>query len=158
QFFQESFDELQKRMEDSFGAGGDGDIRDDIRWLVDSARGNIDGYKDAMDAFRSELEKQGLQLPDMDAGRKAEARGIGRMTQDSAERLEGLMTVQVDRLSTLVTYAKQTDDYQRDARVYFATMIRQIDRIAANSDYLRKLDNIATDMYRVAQDGIYLKK
>lgn len=158
QFFQESFDELQKRMEDSFGEGGDGDIRDDIRWLVDSARGNIDGYKDAMDAFRSELEKQGLQLPDMDAGRKAEARGIGRMTQDSAERLEGLMTVQVDRLSTLVTYAKQTDEYQRDARVYFATVIRQIDRIAANSDYLRKLDNIATDMYRVAQDGIYLKK
>ncbi|MDN4753622.1 hypothetical protein QYZ87_03635 [Porphyromonadaceae bacterium W3.11] len=158
QFFQESFDELQKRMEDSFGAGGDGDIRDDIRWLVDSARGNIEGYKDAMDAFRSELEKQGMQLPDVDAGRKAEARGIGRMTQDSAERLEGLMTVQVDRLSTLVTYAKQTDDYQRDARVYFATMIRQIDRIASNSDYLRKLDNIATDMYRVAQDGVYLKK
>lgn len=158
QFFQESFDELQKRMEASFGDGGDGDIRDDIRWLVDSARGNIDGYKDAMDAFRTEMEKQGLQLPDMDAGRKAEARGIGRMTQDSAERLEGLMTVQVDRLSTLVTYAKQTDEYQRDARVYFATMIRQIDRIAANSDYLRKLDNIATDMYRVAQDGIYLKK
>ncbi|MDD7438576.1 MAG: hypothetical protein PUK66_07090 [Bacteroidales bacterium] len=158
QFFQQSFDELQRRMEESFGADGDGDIRDDIRWIVDSTKGNIDKYKEAMDAMREEMERQGLQLPDMDASRKAEARGIGRMTQDSAERLEGLMTVQVDRLSTLVTYAKQTDDYQRDARVYFATMMRQIDRIAANSDYLRKLESIASDMYRVAQEGIYIKR
>lgn len=158
QFFQQSFDELQRRMEASFGADGDGDIRDDIRWIVDSTKGNIDKYKEAMDAMREEMERQGLQLPDMDASRKAEARGIGRMTQDSAERLEGLMTVQVDRLSTLVTYAKQTDDYQRDARVYFATMMRQIDRIAANSDHLQKLESIASDMYRVAQEGVYLKR
>lgn len=158
QFFQKSFDELQRRMEASFGADGDGDIRDDIRWIVDSTKGNIDKYKEAMDAMREEMERQGLQLPDMDTSRKAEARGIGRMTQDSAERLEGLMTVQVDRLSTLVTYAKQTDDYQRDAKVYFATMMRQIDRIAANSDHLQKLESIASDMYRVAQEGICIKR
>ena len=158
QFFQESFDELQRRMEKSFGIGGDGDITDDIRWLVGAAKGNIEGYKQSMDAFRAELERQGMRLPDRDVGRKAEARGIGRMTQDSAERLEGLMTVQVDRLSTLVNYAKQADDYRRDVRVYQATIIRQIDRIAANSDYLRKLEGIANDLYRLNQEGIYLKK
>lgn len=157
QFFQQSFDELQRRMQESFGDNGDGDIRDDIRWVVGQAKGNIERYKDAMDAMRAEMEREGMALPD-DTSRKAEARGIGRMTQDSAERLEGLMTVQVDRLSSLVTYAKQTDDYQRDAKVYFATMMRQIDRIAANSDYLRKLESIASDMYRVAQDGIYIKR
>lgn len=160
QFFQKSFDELQERMKASFGAGGDGDIRDDIRWVVGQTKGGIEDYKRAMDVMREEMEKQGLQLESgsQDTSRKAEARGIGRMTQDSAERLEGLMTVQVDRLSSLVTYAKQTDDYQRDARVYYATMIKQIDRIASNSDYLRKLESIASDMYRVAQEGIYIKR
>lgn len=160
QFFQKSFDELQERMKASFGAGGDGDIRDDIRWVVGQTKGGIEDYKRAMDVMREEMEKQGLGLESesLNSSRKAEARGIGRMTQDSAERLEGLMTVQVDRLSSLVTYAKQTDDYQRDARVYYATMIRQIDRIASNSDYLRKLESIASDMYRVAQEGIYIKR
>lgn len=160
QFFQKSFDELQERMKASFGAGGDGDIRDDIRWVVGQTKGGIEDYKRAMDVMREEMEKQGLELESesLNASRKAEARGIGRMTQDSAERLEGLMTVQVDRLSSLVTYAKQADDYRRDTRVYQATIMRQIDRIAANSDYLRKLESIASDMYRVAQEGIYIKR
>lgn len=157
-FFKQSFDEFQRRLEDSFKTDGDGDIRDDIRWIIDQTKGNVDNYKRAMDTMRAELERQGLQLPDADAGRKAEARGIGRMTQDSAERLEGLMTIQADRLSSLVVYAKQADDYHRDARVYFAAMMRQVTRIADNSDYLRKLESIASDLYRINQDGIYIKK
>lgn len=159
QYFQKYFDELQKRMEASFGAGGDGSIVDDIIWFSRIYREGVDAYSEAMKEAQEELKKQGFEAPLGEVGgRRAVAKGIARADQDSIDELNGRMTVVVDRLNTLVLYRKETRAFEGDVRQFHSALIRQVDRIAEHTEFLKRLANIERDIYLIREEGLTVKR
>lgn len=157
QYFQKYFDELQSRMEDSFKEGGDGTIVDDIIWFSRIYREGIDAYTEEMRKAQEELEKQGFKAPDDVGGRKAVAKGLARADQDSIDEFNGRMTVAVDRLNTLVIYSREARAHEESVRQFHTILMNRVDRIAENSDFLKRLESIDREMYRLAQEGVKLK-
>lgn len=157
QYFQKYFDELQSRMEDSFKESGDGTIVDDIIWFSRIYREGIDAYTEEMRKAQEELEKQGFKAPDDVGGRKAVAKGLARADQDSIDEFNGRMTVAVDRLNTLVIYSREARAHEESVRQFHTILMNRVDRIAENSDFLKRLESIDREIYRLAQEGVKLK-
>lgn len=157
QYFQKYFDELQSRMEDSFKESGDGTIVDDIIWFSRIYREGIDAYTEEMRKAQEELEKQGFKAPDNVGGRKAVAKGLARADQDSIDEFNGRMTIAVDRLNTLVIYSREARVHEESVRQFQTILMNRVDRIVENSDFLKRLESIDREMYRLAQEGVKLK-
>lgn len=158
QYFQKYFDELEERMKMSFDAGGDGTIVDDIIWFSKVYRQSVGAYSEEMKKAQEELKKQGFENPFDAVGRKAVAKGIARADQDSIDDLNGRMTVVVDRLNLLVSYRKGVEAFERETRLFQSSLMRQVDRIAENTDFLRELSSIKSDIFRLRQEGVRIKR
>ena len=91
-------------------------------------------------------------------GRKAVAKGIARADQDSIDDLNGRMTVVVDRLNLLISYRKGVEAFERETRLFQSSLMRQVDRIAENTDFLRELSSIKSDIFRLRQEGVRIKR
>lgn len=158
QYFQKYFDELEERMKRSFDAGGDGTIVDDIIWFSKVYRQSVGAYSEEMKKAQEELKKQGFENPFDAVGRKAVAKGIARADQDSIDDLNGRMTVVVDRLNLLISYRKGVEAFERETRLFQSSLMRQVDRIAENTDFLRELSSIKSDIFRLRQEGVRIKR
>lgn len=158
QHFQKYFDELQKRMENSFGERGDGSIVDDIIWFSKKYREGVDAYSEAMKEAQNELKKQGFDVPENLAGRRAAAKGIARADQDSIDDLNGRMTVVVDRLNTLVLYRKESRAFESEVKLFQSALLRQMDKIAEHTEFLKRLANIERDIFAIRQEGLPIKR
>lgn len=160
QYFQQYFDELQERMKASFSAGGDGSIVDDIIWFSRVYRNSVSAYSEEMKKAQEELRRQGFEAPWLEelSGRKAVAKGIARADQESIDDLNGRMTVVVDRLNTLVNYRREAQAHEADVRQFQLTLLKQVDRIAEHTEFLRRLEGIERDIANISQEGIRLKR
>jgi hypothetical protein len=67
--FGKLFDDLEKRFNESFGAGGDQDIVDDILWFNEIYQGQIDKYNKAMEDAKKTLADEGIDIFKPDANK-----------------------------------------------------------------------------------------
>lgn len=99
---------------------------------------------------RQQLIDAGLVTPSSDDSSTSQTGKTGSftaMTQDQGTKLEGLFTNNLRHLSSI--------DSQLPAMAQQMTLAEtHLARIAANSDYLKKLDTIAEDIQKIRRDGV----
>lgn len=156
--FQKMFDELQQRMEDSFDAGGDGDIVDDMVWFSKNYKDKIAAYGKSMEEVREEMKRQGFDLfkpDDTGTGRSAASKGISGLTQDQGNKLEGQLTNVQGRLMNIDTNVINMANF-------LLRIFDPINRIAENTDRLEAIeggiDEVKNGIEKIVREGIALKR
>lgn len=87
------FDELEERMMDSFRAGGDQDITDDLVWMEEEYQNSLDQYNNAMEQVKQALESLGYNVfSGGEQQQNAKAGAFQTMSQDTAGELNGRFT------------------------------------------------------------------
>lgn len=159
QYFQGYFDELKKRFKDSFEAGGDQDIVDDIIWFSREYKRGVESYGKAMDEARKALKGEGIDaFGGTDMRRTAEARGIARASQDDITKFNGQMTLVVERVSHLVALKEEENSLALDRTTLTRALYSEVQVIAKNSAFLQELTRIKSDISRLTDEGIKLRK
>lgn len=159
QYFQGYFDELKKRFKDSFEAGGDRDIVDDIIWFSREYKKGVESYGRAMDEARKALKGEGIDaFGGTDMRRTAEARGIARASQDDITKFNGQMTLVVERVSHLVALKEEENSLALDRTTLTRALYGEVQVIARNSAFLQELARIKSDISRLTDEGIKLRK
>ena len=159
QYFQGYFDELKKRFKDSFEAGGDQDIVDDIIWFSREYKRGVESYGKAMDEARKALKGEGIDaFGGTDMRRTAEARGIARASQDDITKFNGQMTLVVERVSHLVALKEEENSLALDRTTLTRALYGEVQVIAKNSAFLQELARIKSDISRLTDEGIKLRK
>lgn len=91
--FGKMFDELEKKMFDSFGAGGDQDIVDDLIWMEKEYQSRLDQYNAAMSQVQTSLKNLGYNTFVGEESQQIATSGAFKtMSQDTAQELNGRFT------------------------------------------------------------------
>ncbi|SFL10132.1 hypothetical protein SAMN05216357_112130 [Porphyromonadaceae bacterium KH3CP3RA] len=158
-YFQGLFDQLQQKMEDSFGEGGDGDIVDDIVWFSKVYKDQIAAYGESMEEVRKEMERQGFDIfrPD-EVSRSAASKAISGVSQDSFDDFSGRLTFLVMKVSDLGTINASILDTNQEQLAVMHAMLGHMEEIAENSRFLQHLREIDENIERLAREGTYIKR
>lgn len=136
--FKDLFNELEKRFNDSFEAGGDQSITDDLIWFDKIYKGNLDKYKEAMDQAKAELEGQGYDAWSSDT-RTGTSKGIANASQDSVDELNG-------RATAIQGYTYNIQENTESLVRHSASMLEHLSGIRDNTARLEAIEKIARDI------------
>ena len=136
--FKDLFNELEKRFNDSFKAGGDQSITDDLIWFDKIYKGNLDKYKEAMDQAKAELEGQGYDAWSSDT-RTGASKGIANASQDSVDELNG-------RATAIQGYTYNIQENTAALVRHSASMLEHLSGIRDNTARLEAIEKIARDI------------
>jgi hypothetical protein len=136
--FKDLFNELEKRFNDSFKAGGDQSITDDLIWFDKIYKGNLDKYKEAMDQAKAELEGQGYDAWSSDT-RTGTSKGIAAASQDSVDELNG-------RATAIQGYTYSIQENTAALVRHSASMLEHLSGIRDNTARLEAIEKIARDI------------
>lgn len=136
--FKDLFNELEQRFNDSFKAGGDQSITDDLIWFDKIYKGNLDKYKEAMDQAKAELEGQGYDAWSSDT-RTGTSKGIANASQDSVDELNG-------RATAIQGYTYNIQENTSALVRHSASMLEHLSGIRDNTARLETIEKIARDI------------
>lgn len=136
--FKDLFNELEQRFNDSFKAGGDQSITDDLIWFDKIYKGNLDKYKEAMDQAKAELERQGYDAWSSDS-RTGTSKGIANASQDSVDELNG-------RATAIQGYTYNIQENTAALVRHSASMLEHLSGIRDNTARLESIERIARDI------------
>lgn len=136
--FKDLFNELEQRFNDSFKAGGDQSITDDLIWFDKIYKGNLDKYKEAMDQAKAELEGQGYDAWSSDT-RTGTSKGIANASQDSVDELNG-------RATAIQGYTYNIQENTAALVRHSASMLEHLSGIRDNTARLETIEKIARDI------------
>ena len=136
--FKDLFNELEQRFNDSFKAGGDQSITDDLIWFDKIYKGNLDKYKEAMDQAKAELEGQGYDAWSSDT-RTGTSKGIANASQDSVDELNG-------RATAIQGYTYSIQENTAALVRHSASMLEHLSGIRDNTARLEAIEKIARDI------------
>lgn len=157
--FGKMFSELEDKMKDSYGAGGDKDLSDDIRWFMSEYAQGLDDYNKGLEQFRELMKEQyGSDPFGEDGGRSAAAKGIAQASQDSIDELNGRITFLVMKVADIVSVNSENNNYAREQLLVNRAMLGELEVIAENSYFLRNLTNIREGVDRLVREGTFIKK
>ncbi|WP_340112613.1 hypothetical protein [Maribellus mangrovi] len=156
-YFQSMLDELQQGFEDSFKDGGDQDIIDDIIKFTQEYTDAIPGYMDAMKTWREEMKRQGFDVFEADT-RTPSSKGIAQASQDSVDELNGRITNIQQMIYDIRGNGQQGLNQNAEFINHQKAIRNQLDRIAENSEFLRKLERIDTSLDNMNLRGVKIKQ
>lgn len=136
--FKDLFNELEKRFNDSFKAGGDQSITDDLIWFDKIYKGNLDKYKEAMDQAKAELEGQGYDAWSSDT-RTGTSKGIATASQDSVDELNG-------RATAIQGYTYNIQENTAALVRHSASMLEHLSGIRDNTARLEAIEKITREI------------
>lgn len=152
------FSQLEDRMKKSFGDAGDRDLSDDIQWFVGEYGQYVEEYNKGLEQLQEAIKKQyGVDPFADDSGRKAVNKGIAQASQDSIDELNGRLTFLVMKVSDIGTINATYLDLSREQLLVQRAMLGNLETIAENSEFLKKLKNIAEDIAQM-RIGINLNR
>ena len=149
------FADLEDKMKASYGAGGDGDLADDINWFVQEYGKYVEDYNKGLEQLQSAIQDQYGVDPFGDAERSAVSKGIARADQESIDELNGRVTFLVN---DIVTLNNESNNYAREQVMVTQAMLGHLEVIAENSAFLSHLKNIREDIDRMVRDGVIMKR
>lgn len=154
------FNQLEGRMKDSFAAGGDGDLSDDISWFMKEYVSGVDEYNKGLDQLREAIKKEyGVDPFAGDVpGRQAATQGIAQASQDSINELNGRITHLVSKVAEIADTNSAHADISSEQLIVQRAMEGYLETIAENSFFLEHLAEIDENIQKIARDGIYMKK
>ena len=125
------FDELEKRMMDSFGVNGDQDIVDDLIWMEQQYQGKLDQYNEAMMQVQKSLRGLGYDVWEGDQ-RTAQTRSTITASQDSVDESNA-------RLTTIQGHTFEMNENVREIKSQHAQLV------AGNAAILEHVQGIHSD-------------
>ncbi len=154
------FNQLEGRMKDSFAAGGDGDLSDDIAIFMKDYVAGVDDYNRGLAQLREELKKQyGMDPFAIDsAGRQAATKGIAQASQDSIDEFNGRLTFLVMKVTDIIATNAKHVGISREMLLVQRAMLGHLEIIAENSDFLKRLAAIDENIGKMIREGINMKK
>lgn len=152
------FSQLEKKMKDSFSVGGDKDLSDDIRWFMSEYVKGVDDYNAGLEQFREAIKEQyGIDPWAHEADRTAKSKGIAQASQDSIDELNGRITFLVMKVADIVAVNSENNNYAREQLLVIRAMLGELEVIAENSNFLKKLDSINENIDRIVREGTKIK-
>lgn len=154
------FNQLEGRMKNSFAAGGDGDLSDDIGWFMKEYVSGVDEYNKGLAQLREEIKNQyGVDPFALDGpGRQAATQGIAQASQDSVDDLNGRITSIVMKMNDIVEINTSNADAVKEQLAVQTAMAGYLETIAENSEFLKRLKGIDENIEKLMREGINMKK
>lgn len=153
QYFQKTFDDLTKRMDDSFKEGGDQNIIDDIMWFTEEYPKQLEGYNATMTAVQDDLKKQGLDLFGM-ASRTGSNKGITTASQDTVDELNG-------RFTAVQGHTYNINETLKGMAANGAAMLNHLSDISGHTSRLQNIEStigsVKTGIDQINNKGITIK-
>ena len=161
------FDELQQRMMDSFGVGGDQDIVDDLIWMENEYQKRLEQYGQAMSDVQNSLDKLGYDAwkPEEEERKGATKSGI-TASQDSVDESNARMT-------TIQGHTYEINDNVKKIRQQHAMMLQMFSALlnhiqgihkdttnisSKTDDLQRDVSGLRSDVGKIITGGITLKR
>ena len=145
-------------MEDSFSAGGDQNIIDEIVRFTGEYAAAIPGYMEAIKAARDEMRKQGIDIfaPEP-TQRTASAKGIAQASQDTVDELNGRITNIQQLIFDIRSNGSESLNINNEMLNHQRMIRGQIDTIAENSHHLKRLEKIENSLSDISLKGVKIK-
>ena len=148
--FGDMLSELEGKMKDSFGGNGDQDITDDIAWFMQNYQSGVDEYMKGLEKWKQQLKDlYGIEVFG-DGEREGTSAGLERISQDSANELNG-------NFYALRQQVGDIRNLHKEANVMRKAMQAQLDRIAENTEYCRYLLDVKNSLDDMQSRGIKIK-
>ena len=125
------FDQLEQRMMDSFGIGGDNDIVDDLLWMENEYQGKLEQYNEAMMQVQKSLRGLGYDVWESDQ-RTAQTKAALGASQDSVDESNA-------RLTTIQGHTFEMNENVREIKNQHAQLV------AGNAAILEHVQGIHSD-------------
>lgn len=151
QVFGDMLAELEDRMKQSYSEGGDQSLVDDIAWFYNNYQQGIEEYNKSLEELRQQVkEMTGLDIfggGDLEAS----SAGIERMSQDSANELNGNFYAVRQMLGDV-------RNMDKEANLMRKSMLSVLSDIAENTSYCALLEDINNKLDDIGANGLKLHK
>ena len=152
------FANLEGRMKESYGEGGDRNISDDLEWFMGEYPELVGDYNKGLQELQKAIKEQyGVDAFEAESTRTAVNKGIAQASQDSFDEFSGRMTFLVMKVSGIGTINTSILDTNREQYAIMQAMLSHLETISENSEFLRNLKNIKEDIAKM-REGIILKR
>ena len=151
--FSERFKKFQEEIKNVYKKGGDSQsVAKEVNTLtsnfVQSMRSNVENATRDFKTFQDELQKNGLYSATSD--RKSVEKGFARMSQDSADELNGQFRLQTQLSAEIKNATLQTANFIREMHQSMLTnAAQQLRHLAGIETNTYKLHKIETDIASV---------
>ena len=148
--FGEMLSDLAASMKDSFGATGDQDITDDITWFMQNYQSGVDEYMRGLEKWKEQLREQsGIDIFG-DGEREGTSAGLERISQDSANELNG-------NFYALRQQVGDIRNMQKEANLMRRAMLTHLERISENTEFCRILPELLASIEDMKARGLKVK-
>ena len=145
--FKDTFKKLEDEMQKSKDVGGDGNWVDDFGRFYREAGAKTKQYYDALAQARDSAKTEGFNILQDNTQRQAVEKGFARMSQDSADELNGQFRLQTqlsaEIKNAMLQSVKEFAEMHKFMQTSSAQQLRHLAGIEANT---YKLHKIETDM------------
>lgn len=141
--------DLEERMKNSYGMGGDESLVDDIMWFYKQSQEGANAFYEQLAKAKEQLKAEGIDILS-DAEREGASKGIATASQDSINELNGGVYALRQSVNTLVNLDKESILIQR-------TQSAALARISDNTEYLRLLPAIKGELEDLNRKGVTLR-
>lgn len=153
------FDEFADRLAKSLDPiKGDGDVVDDYDWLMEQLDAKDEGYIAMLEAIKKRTAENGFDMWKEEGNRKATAKGLDSISQDSATELNGSFRM-------LIIYADKTCTGVTNIGLLLTQGLSVLNKIERNTSYCVRLEAIEGDIsimkkgiQAINDNGIILRK
>lgn len=151
--FSERFKKFQEEIKNVYKKGGDSQsVAKEVNTLtsnfVQSMRSNVENATRDFKTFQDELQKNGLYSATSD--RKSVEKGFARMSQDSADELNGQFRLQTQLSAEIRNTALQTANFIKEMHQSMqVSSAKQLQHLAGIETNTYKLHKIETDIASV---------
>ena len=142
--FKDTFKKLEDEMQKSKDVGGDGNWVDDFGRFYREAGAKTKQYYEALTQARDSAKAEGFNILQDNAQRQAVEKGFARMSQDSADELNGQFRLQTqlsaEMKNAMLQSVKEFTETHEFMKVSFAQQLKHLAGIEANTYKLNKME------------------
>lgn len=163
--FKDTFKKLEDEMQKSKDVGGDGNWVDDFGRFYREAGAKTKQYYEALTQARDSAKAEGFNILQDNAQRQAVEKGFARMSQDSADELNGQFRLQTqlsaEIKNAMLQSVKEFTEMHKFMQTSSAQQLRHLAGIEANTYKLNKMEidlaGVKTILGNIETKGIKMR-
>ena len=163
--FKDTFKKLEDEMQKSKDVGGDGNWVDDFGRFYREAGAKTKQYYEALTQARDSAKAEGFNILQDNAQRQATEKGFARMSQDSADELNGQFRLQTqlsaEIKNAMLQSVKEFTEMHKFMQTSSAQQLRHLAGIEANTYKLNKMEidlaGVKTILGNIETKGIKMR-
>ena len=163
--FKDTFKKLEDEMQKSKDVGGDGNWVDDFGRFYREAGAKTKQYYEALAQARDSAKSEGFNILQDNAQRQAVEKGFARMSQDSADELNGQFRLQTqlsaEIKNAMLQSVKEFTEMHKFMQNNAAQQLRHLAGIEANTYKLNKMEidlaGVKTILGNIETKGIKMR-